>query len=70
MRQPVVRIMPGCMNEISAGRTTAVHLAPLSDWTDLGGNILVNNDPFKGVENRNGEIILSGLPGSGVVPTP
>lgn len=63
-----LKIMIGCMIESSVGITAAAHLAPLADWIDLDGNILITNDPFTGAENRNGEIILNDRPGLGVWP--
>jgi L-Ala-D/L-Glu epimerase / N-acetyl-D-glutamate racemase len=61
-------VMIGCMIESSVGITAAAHLAPLADWVDLDGNVLISNDPFVGAKNKNGEIFLSDEPGLGVTP--
>ena len=63
-----MKIMLGCMIESSIGITAAAHLSPLVDWNDLDGNVLISNDPFDGVVNENGELILSDAPGLGVNP--
>ncbi|MSU31433.1 MAG: dipeptide epimerase [Pedosphaera sp.] len=39
----------GCMIESSVLITAAAHLAELADWLDLDGNILIGNDPYRGV---------------------
>jgi L-alanine-DL-glutamate epimerase-like enolase superfamily enzyme len=59
--------MLGCMSESSCGVSAAAQLAPLADWTDLDGPLLITNDPFSGITYRNGKIILNDLPGTGVV---
>ena len=42
------------MNDVTA----AAHLAPLVDWADLDGNLLVTNDPFVGVTVAGGRLVL------------
>lgn len=60
-------IMIGCMTETSCAISAAAQLAPLADWVDLDGALLIANDPFDGVRiRRGGRIELSGLPGIGV----
>ncbi|MFZ1080537.1 MAG: dipeptide epimerase, partial [Candidatus Kryptoniota bacterium] len=63
-----MKIMLGCMIETSVGITAAAHLSPLVDWNDLDGNVLISNDPFKGVVNENGKLLLNDEPGLGVNP--
>ncbi|MBX0287597.1 dipeptide epimerase [Haloarcula salinisoli] len=41
--------MLGCMVESSASLAAAVHLAPLVDYADLDGALLLDSDPFDGV---------------------
>ncbi len=65
-----MKIMIGCMIESSIGITAAAHLAPLADWIDLDGNVLINNDPFVGVMNVNGKLVLNEKPGLGVIRRP
>ena len=48
--------MVGCMIESSVGITAAAHLAELTDHLDLDGNLLVENDPFIGVEADQGRL--------------
>lgn len=61
-----LKIMLGCMIETSCGITAASHLSTLADWIDLDGAVLISNDLFSGLKVRNGEIIISELPGIGV----
>ena len=63
-----LKVMLGCMIESSIGITAAAHLAPLAEWVDLDGNVLISNDPFVGAKNKNGEIFLNDKPGLGVSP--
>jgi L-alanine-DL-glutamate epimerase-like enolase superfamily enzyme len=63
-----MQVMLGCMVETSVGITAAAHLAPLVDWADLDGNLLVTNDPFVGVRVEAGRLILPEGPGLGVEP--
>lgn len=65
-----LQVMLGCMVETSVGITAAAHLAPLVDWADLDGNLLVTNDPFVGVRVEQGHLILPGGPGLGIAPRP
>lgn len=41
--------MLGCMVESHASLAAAVHLAPLFDYADLDGALLLDADPFEGV---------------------
>lgn len=61
-----MKIMLGCMIESSIGITAAAHLTPLVDWADLDGNLLIKNDPFKGVRVEKGKLILNDEPGLGI----
>jgi len=61
-----LKIMLGCMIESSVGITAAAHISPLVDWADLDGNLLISNDPFKGVIVEKGKLILPQGPGLGV----
>jgi L-alanine-DL-glutamate epimerase-like enolase superfamily enzyme len=63
-----LQVMLGCMVETSVGVTAAAHLAPLVDWADLDGNLLVANDPFVGVRVEHGRLVLPEGPGLGVEP--
>jgi L-Ala-D/L-Glu epimerase len=62
------RLMLGCMIESSVGIAAGVAVAPLFDWLDLDGNLLIANDPFKGLAFHDGRWSLPDAPGLGVVP--
>ncbi len=62
-----LKIMMGCMIETSVGISAAAQLSPLIDYADLDGNVLTSNDPFAGVEIREGKLILPDHPGIGAV---
>ncbi|NQV42961.1 MAG: dipeptide epimerase [Candidatus Marinimicrobia bacterium] len=60
-------IMLGCMVETSIGISAMSQLGSFARWLDLDGNVLLAADPFSGVGNQAGEIILLDKPGLGVV---
>ena len=62
-----MKIMLGCFIETSLSITAAAHLSPLVDYADLDGHLLIANDPFAGVEEKEGRLILPDRPGIGVV---
>lgn len=59
--------MIGCTSESSCAISAAAQIAPMMDFADLDGNLLIKHDPFKGMEIVDGKITLSDLPGIGVV---
>ena len=61
-----MKIMLGCMVESSMAITAAAHIAPLVDFADLDGNLLITNDPFIGAEVSEGKLVLPSEPGLGV----
>lgn len=61
-----LEIMLGCMLESSVAITAAAHLAPLVHHADLDGHLLISNDPFVGVQMRNGRMTLPEAPGLGM----
>jgi L-alanine-DL-glutamate epimerase-like enolase superfamily enzyme len=63
-----MKVMLGCMIESSLAITAAVHIAPLADYCDLDGNLLIRNDPFVGVKADRGVLTLPKAPGLGVMP--
>ncbi len=63
-----MKVMMGCMIETAVGISAGAHLAPLLDYADLDGNVLISNDPFDGVRNTGGKLILASTPGLGVTP--
>jgi L-alanine-DL-glutamate epimerase-like enolase superfamily enzyme len=63
-----LKILLGCMIESSLGIAAALAIAPLVDWIDLDGHLLIENDPFRGLGLRDGRLIPSDRPGLGVEP--
>ncbi len=61
-----MKVLIGCMVESSVAVTAAAHLAPLADYADLDGNLLITNDPYRGLMIKNGHIVLPNTPGLGV----
>ena len=47
----------GCMVESSLGIAAAAHLAPLADWVDLDGHLLLSDDPFEGLRLEGGRVL-------------
>ncbi|OIB57709.1 dipeptide epimerase [Natrialba sp. SSL1] len=62
-----MQVMCGCMNESNASIAAACHLAPMLDYADLDGSLLLEEDPYDGVPMPNGTIDLAALdvPGTG-----
>jgi len=61
-----MRVMLGCMVESSCGLAAAAQIGPLADFLDLDSHLMVENDPFEGMEISGGVIRLSSRPGIGV----
>jgi L-alanine-DL-glutamate epimerase-like enolase superfamily enzyme len=61
-----LEVMLGCTIESSLGIAAAAHLAPLVDYADLDGNLLIANDPFVGHPVVEGRIRLRDAPGLGI----
>ncbi len=61
-----MQIMLSCMVESAVGVTAAAHLAPLADYCDLDGPLLIANDPFVGLHYDGAKITLPNGPGLGV----
>jgi L-alanine-DL-glutamate epimerase-like enolase superfamily enzyme len=61
-RQAGLKTMLGCMIESSVLITAAAHLAELTDYLDLDGNLLVNNDPYLGATAEGGIISFAHAP--------
>ena len=62
-----LKTMLGCMVSTSVAITAAAHLSPLVDYADLDGNLLIANDPMKGVTVVKGRLVLPTGPGLGLV---
>jgi L-alanine-DL-glutamate epimerase-like enolase superfamily enzyme len=61
-----MQVMVSCMIESSVGVTAAAHLAPLCDYADLDGPLLIRNDRFQGVRYDGARMILPESAGLGV----
>lgn len=61
-----MQVMIGCMVESTLGVTAAAHLAPLCDYADLDGPLLIANDPYEGVCYQGARLLLPDRPGLGV----
>ena len=59
-------VMLGCMLESGLGIAAAAQVASLCDHVDLDGNLLLADDPWPGVELRDGVQLPSEEPGLGV----
>jgi L-alanine-DL-glutamate epimerase-like enolase superfamily enzyme len=47
----------GCMVESSLGIAAAAHLAPLADYVDLDGHLLLSDDPWTGLRFEDGRVL-------------
>jgi L-alanine-DL-glutamate epimerase-like enolase superfamily enzyme len=53
-----MQVMFGCMIESSVAITAAAQIGSLADYLDLDGNVLITNDPYRGVQNDAGQLVL------------
>lgn len=60
-----LQVMCGCMSESNASIAAACHLAPLLDYADLDGSLLLDDDPVDGVPMPGGRIDLAALDRAG-----
>jgi L-Ala-D/L-Glu epimerase len=65
-RQKNLKINIGCMTESSCAISAAAQLTAYADWVDLDGPTLINNNPFSGINYRDGKPELNDKPGLGV----
>jgi L-alanine-DL-glutamate epimerase-like enolase superfamily enzyme len=65
-RELDMKIMIGCMNESSIGTAAIAQLAPLVDYIDMDGPLLLAEDIAKGVGFDFGKIIYTNTPGLGI----
>ena len=61
-----MQIMLSCMVESSVGVTAAAHLAPLCDYADLDGPLLISNDLYRGLQYDGAKMSLPDGPGLGL----
>ncbi len=62
-----MKVMLGCMTETSCAVSAASQLAPMVDWADLDGNLLIANDIFDGMKIVDGKVTIPDRPGIGVI---
>jgi len=62
-----MKVMLGCMTETSCAISAASQLAPLVDWTDLDGALLIGNDIYSGMIVTDGICKLPDRPGIGII---
>ena len=62
-----LEVMLGCMLESNASIAAGAHLAPLLDYADLDGSLLLAEDPYRGVPMPDGHLDPEGFdnPGTG-----
>jgi L-alanine-DL-glutamate epimerase-like enolase superfamily enzyme len=61
-RKAGLKTMLGCMIETSVLISAAAQLAELCDYLDLDGNILITNDPYRGVSAEGGALSFATAP--------
>lgn len=64
-RELGMKVMVGCMNESSVGTAAIAQLAPMLDYVDMDGPLLLTEDIAEGVQFADGKIIYTTLPGLG-----
>jgi L-alanine-DL-glutamate epimerase-like enolase superfamily enzyme len=62
LRKAGLKTMLGCMIESSVLTAAAAHLAELTDFLDIDGNILITNDPFVGPTSKSGMMSFANSP--------
>ncbi|HSF55508.1 MAG TPA: dipeptide epimerase [Algoriphagus sp.] len=60
-----MKTMVGCMTESSVGISAIAHIAPLLDYVDMDGAMLLSKDPAKGVTITPEKVIFPDGPGIG-----
>ena len=66
-RELNMKVMIGCMNESTVGTAAIAQLAPLLDYVDMDGPLLLSEDIAKGVTFNQGKIIYAEGAGLGFV---
>jgi L-alanine-DL-glutamate epimerase-like enolase superfamily enzyme len=61
-----MKVMVGCMNESSVGTAAIAQLAPMLDYVDMDGPLLLAEDIADGVTFEAGKIIYNQIPGLGI----
>lgn len=66
VRELEMKIMIGCMNESTIGSAAIAHLAPLVDYVDMDGPLLLAEDIATGLSYDHGRVGVSSSPGLGI----
>jgi L-Ala-D/L-Glu epimerase len=61
-----MKVMVGCMNESSIGTAAIAQLAPMLDYVDMDGPLLLAEDIAEGVKFDEGKIIYREGAGLGI----
>ncbi|WP_338739805.1 dipeptide epimerase [Haloplanus salilacus] len=61
-----LEVMLGCMVESTASIAASIHLAPLVDYVDLDGALLLAEDAYEGPTYDGGRATIPDRPGTGV----
>ena len=61
-----MKTMIGCMNETTVGSAAIAHLAPLVDYIDMDGPLLLAADIATGIDYNYGKYTVTGKPGLGI----
>jgi L-alanine-DL-glutamate epimerase-like enolase superfamily enzyme len=69
-RQHGLKIMLGTMNESSIGTAALAHLAPMIDYLDADGPLLLKEDLANGLRYEDFQLLPSALPGLGIQVMP
>ncbi len=67
-RELNMKVMVGCMNESSVGTAAIAQLAPLLDYVDMDGPLLLAEDIANGISFDFGRILYTDTPGLGIIP--
>lgn len=65
-RKSGLKVMIGCMTESTVGISAIAHLAPLLDYVDMDGALLLKNDIAEGVTITDGKVHFPTRNGTGV----
>ncbi|MCU0444341.1 MAG: dipeptide epimerase [Microscillaceae bacterium] len=65
-RQLGLKLMVGCMTESTVGVSAIAHLAPLLDYVDMDGPLLLSNDIASGVQIKREKLVFATENGTGV----
>jgi L-alanine-DL-glutamate epimerase-like enolase superfamily enzyme len=61
-----LKVMLGCMNESTLGTAALVHLAPMADFLDADGPLLLREDIAVGLEMESHKWVPRVKPGLGI----